>query len=91
MGLKPAVAGNTHTTHSMHCILKSLLQHMHSKLLVFIDAGKPAYIMTFALQWLNLLCANIGLVVLCGQSLKVNIACVQVHLGMLCISSSIKH
>lgn len=32
--------------------------------------GKPAYIMTFALQWLNLLCANIGLVVLCGQSLK---------------------
>ena len=46
--------------------------------------------MTFALQWLNLLCANIGLVVLCGQSLKVNIARVQAHLSMLCKSSLTK-
>ncbi|DBA99266.1 TPA: Proline transporter [Trebouxia sp. C0006] len=32
--------------------------------------GKFGYYLTFTLQWLNLLCANVGLVVLAGQSLK---------------------
>lgn len=34
-------------------------------------AGKFGYYLTFVLQWLNLLCANVGLVVLAGESLKV--------------------
>lgn len=32
--------------------------------------GKFGYYLTFVLQWLNLLCANVGLVVLAGESLK---------------------
>ena len=35
-------------------------------------AGKFGYYLTFCLQWLNLLCANVGLVILAGESLKVS-------------------
>jgi len=44
---------------------------MSGKQLLLCHAGKFGYYLTFVLQWLNLLCANVGLVVLCGQSLKV--------------------
>lgn len=36
-----------------------------------VYAGPAAYWITWFLQWLNLLCANVGLVVLCGECLKV--------------------
>ena len=37
-----------------------------------VAAGPGAYWVTFFLQWLNLLCANVGLVVLAGECLKVS-------------------
>ncbi len=45
--------------------------HVCGKQLLLCHAGKFGYYLTFILQWLNLLCANVGLVVLAGQSLKV--------------------
>lgn len=53
------------------CCCTWLTLHVCGKQFLLCHTGKFGYYLTFTLQWLNLLCANVGLVVLAGQSLKV--------------------